>query len=119
ESIGWPRVLDQWLVRNRIVGGSSHTWAGRCAPFDEIDFARRDWVAHSGWPFDLDHMRPYLERTPTYLGLGAGADYADDRFWSRLCENARDWRPDYVRGDTGEDLAERRREIRESSPASI
>ena len=45
-----------------------------------IDFARRDWVAHSGWPFDLDHMRPYLERTPTYLGLGAGADYADDRF---------------------------------------
>jgi choline dehydrogenase-like flavoprotein len=82
ESIGWPRVLDQWLVRNRIVGGSSHTWAGRCAPFDEIDFARRDWVAYSGWPFDLDHMRPYLERTPTYLGLGAGADYADDRFWS-------------------------------------
>ncbi len=82
ESIGWPRVLDQWLVCNRIVGGTSHTWAGRCSPFDEIDFARRGWVAHSGWPFDLDHMRPYLERTPTYLGPGAGADYADDRFWS-------------------------------------
>jgi hypothetical protein len=32
--------------------------------------------------FDLDQMRPYLERTPPYLGLGAGADYADDRFWS-------------------------------------
>jgi hypothetical protein len=37
----------------------------------------------------------------------------------RLCENARDWRPDYVRGYTGEDLAERRGEIRDSSPASI
>ena len=32
ESVGWPRVMDQWLVRNRIVGGSSSTWAGRCAP---------------------------------------------------------------------------------------
>jgi hypothetical protein len=36
-----------------------------------------------------------------------------------MCENARDRRPDYVRGDTSEDLAERRGEIRESSPASI
>jgi choline dehydrogenase-like flavoprotein len=35
ESVGRPRVMDQWLVRNRIVGGSSHTWAGRCAPFDD------------------------------------------------------------------------------------
>ena len=36
-----------------------------------------------------------------------------------LCENARDWRPDCVRSDTGEDLADRRGKIRESSPASI
>ena len=35
ESVGWPRVMDQWLVRNRIVGGTSNTWSGRCAPFDE------------------------------------------------------------------------------------
>src|ERR1700728_2154634 len=34
ESVGWPRVLDQWAVRNRIVGGSSATWKARCAPFD-------------------------------------------------------------------------------------
>lgn len=45
--------------------------------------------------------------------------YRNFRFRPRLCENARDWRPDYVRGDTGGDLADRRGEIRESSPASI
>src|SRR5258708_2821036 len=35
ENVGWPRVMDQWLVRNRIVGGTSTTWTGRCAPFDD------------------------------------------------------------------------------------
>lgn len=82
ENVGWPRELDQWLLRNRIVGGSSHTWAGRCAPFDDIDFAKRDWVPYSGWPFGLDELRPYLRRTPGYVGLGVGADYTDDRIWT-------------------------------------
>ena len=81
ENIGWPRELDQWLLRNRIVGGSSHTWAGRCAPFDPIDFEKREWVPFSGWPFGLDELRPYLLRTPGYVGLGIGADYTDDRLW--------------------------------------
>jgi choline dehydrogenase-like flavoprotein len=26
ENVGRPRVMGQWLVRNRIVGGSSKTW---------------------------------------------------------------------------------------------
>jgi choline dehydrogenase-like flavoprotein len=82
ENIGWPRELDQWLLRNRIVGGSSHTWAGRCAPFDHIDFAERAWVPYSGWPFGLDQLRPYLLRTPGYVGLGVGADYTDDKLWA-------------------------------------
>ena len=56
ESVGWPRVMDQWLVRNRIVGGTSSTWDGRCAPFDEIDLQFRDWVPYSGWPFRMDDL---------------------------------------------------------------
>ena len=47
ENTGWPRIMDQWLVRNRMLGGTSNTWADRCAPFDEIDYQARDWVAHS------------------------------------------------------------------------
>jgi hypothetical protein len=38
------------------------------------------------------------------------------RFGSRLCENACDWRPDCVRSDTGEDLADRRGKIARIEP---
>jgi choline dehydrogenase-like flavoprotein len=24
ENVGWPRVMDQWLVRNRMLGGTSN-----------------------------------------------------------------------------------------------
>ena len=82
ENIGWSRELNQWLLRNRIIGGSSHTWAGRCAPFDSIDFEKREWIPFSGWPFGLDELRPYLLRTLGYVGLGIGADYTDNAFWA-------------------------------------
>ena len=66
--------MDQRLVRNRIVGGS--------APFDEIDLERRNWVPHSGWPFSIADLKPYLDRTVPYLGLGIGTGFSDDRFWA-------------------------------------
>ena len=71
ENVGAPRVLDQWLVRNRIVGGSSHTWMGRCAPFDDIDYQRRSWVPYSGWPFGPEELAPYFPRAAIHLGLSA------------------------------------------------
>jgi choline dehydrogenase-like flavoprotein len=82
ESVGWPRVMDQWLVRNRVVGGSSNTWTGRCAPFDDIDFQSRDWVPYSGWPFTINDMMPYIDRSSKYLGLGIGNGITDDRIWA-------------------------------------
>jgi len=80
ENVGRPRA-EQWAVRNRILGGSSHTWGGRCGDFDDIDFEMRDWVPHSGWPFDRAHMEPYLDRSARYLGLAQGSGYSDERFW--------------------------------------
>ncbi len=82
ENVGRPRVPDQWSVRNRIVGGSSHTWGGRSAPFDEIDYEARSWVPDSGWPFGPDEMEPYLDRSAGHLGLAVGTGFSDDRFWS-------------------------------------
>jgi choline dehydrogenase-like flavoprotein len=81
ENIGRPRARDQWSVRNRIVGGSSHTWGGRCAGFDEIDFQRRDWVQNSGWPLSAEDVEPYLERSAPHLGLVMGGGFSDERFW--------------------------------------
>ena len=82
ESVGYPRLADQWAVRNRIVGGSSHTWGGRCAPFDEIDLQRRPWVPDSGWPFSIQDISPYLDRSASHLGLAIGTGFSDDRFWA-------------------------------------
>ena len=82
ENVGRPRHPDQWAVRNRIVGGSSHTWGGRCAPFDEIDFEERPWVPGSGWPTALGDLTPYLDRTVSHLGLAVGSGFSDDRFWT-------------------------------------
>ena len=82
ENIGRPRIDDQWYVRNRIVGGSSHTWGGRCAAFDAIDLQERPWVPESGWPFEIGDLVPYLDRTARYLGLAVGSGFSDERFWT-------------------------------------
>lgn len=76
ESVGVPR-MPQERVRNRILGGSTHTWFGRCAPFNEMDFQQRDWVPYSGWPIELESLVPYLERASKNLGLGPS--YYDQR----------------------------------------
>ncbi|CAN7605467.1 GMC family oxidoreductase [Phenylobacterium sp. LjRoot219] len=81
DNVGRPRAASAWSVRNRIVGGSSHTWGGRCAPFDEIDFAQRPWTPHSGWPLSYPELAPYMARSAAHLGLGVGDGYCDQRFW--------------------------------------
>ncbi|HTU72101.1 MAG TPA: GMC family oxidoreductase [Trebonia sp.] len=82
ESLGWPRVMDQWSVRNRLVGGSSATWSGRCAPFDEMDMERRDWVPYSGWPLTPGDLAAWIGRSARHLGLGPGNGITDDRIWA-------------------------------------
>lgn len=82
ENIGRPRIADQWSVRNRMIGGSSYTWGGRCASFDDIDFEGRSWVPGSGWPIGVSDLYPYLVRSAPYLGLIAGVGFSDDHFWT-------------------------------------
>jgi choline dehydrogenase-like flavoprotein len=82
ENIGVPRVLDQSMMRSRVLGGTSYLWSGRCANFDGIDYQRRSWVPNSGWPIDAELMTPFLDRSATHLGLGIGSDYTGDLFWS-------------------------------------
>jgi choline dehydrogenase-like flavoprotein len=81
ENVGRPRELDQWNVRNRILGGSSATWGGRCTTLDDIDYEVREWVPHSGWPVAAEHMEPYLRRAAPYLGLTISSEVGD-AFWS-------------------------------------
>jgi choline dehydrogenase-like flavoprotein len=69
ENVGFP-YYDLELLRLRYFGGTTNHWGGTCRPLDEIDFERRDWVSHSGWPFDKSHMDPYYRRAHAVCQLG-------------------------------------------------
>ena len=56
--------------RLRFFGGTTAIWGGRCAELDAIDFERRDWVPHSGWPFGPAEIRDYLAEARALLGVG-------------------------------------------------
>lgn len=51
-------------------GGTTGHWSGYCAPFDPIDFERRDWVPHSGWPITREQLDPFYARANRNLELG-------------------------------------------------
>lgn len=59
--------------RLRFFGGTTAIWGGRCAELDPIDFVRRDWIPHSGWPIDHAQLRPYYDEAWQAFGLTRSA----------------------------------------------
>ncbi|RNI32982.1 GMC family oxidoreductase [Rufibacter immobilis] len=57
-------------MRRRQFGGGSAVWAGRCVPFDPIDFRYRPWVPESEWPIAYEEMLPYFERSCGICQIG-------------------------------------------------
>jgi len=58
------------LSRRRQFGGGSAVWAGRCVPFNEIDFIQRHWVEGSGWPIPYSEIANYYEKASGICGIG-------------------------------------------------
>lgn len=69
-------------ARLHFFGGTTGHWAGYCSPFDPIDFEKRDWVPHSGWPITRAQMDPYYARANKNLELGPN-EY-DAAYWEGL-----------------------------------
>ncbi|CAN5717603.1 GMC family oxidoreductase [soil metagenome] len=80
--------------RLRGVGGTANAWnvqltadepprLARFAPLDESDFARRPWVAGSGWPWGKADLDPHYEVAQSLCGLGpfeySPTPWKDDR----------------------------------------
>jgi choline dehydrogenase-like flavoprotein len=80
ECIGLPYDFADGC-RTRYLGGSSNCWGGWCRPMDAIDYERRSWVAHSGWPFGPQELAPYYERAQVVLHLGIN-NY-DAGYWTK------------------------------------
>ncbi len=84
ENIG-HRYADLHILRARYLGGSTNCWGGWCRPLDPIDFEKRDWVPHSGWPFGRDELVPYYERAQDICSLGPN-EYGPD-YWANAMED--------------------------------
>ena len=67
ETVGAPLMN----LRERMLGGTSSVWHGRCIPLEDVDYEAREWVPRSGWPFGSEAVAPYLDRASEYLGAGA------------------------------------------------
>jgi choline dehydrogenase-like flavoprotein len=55
--------------RLRLFGGTAAIWGGRCAELDPIDFEKRDYLPHSGWPIEKSDLQPYYDRAYEALGI--------------------------------------------------
>ena len=62
--------LGDETTRTRQFGGSTNQWNGECLPLRGLDFETRAWLPESGWPFDLEHLRPWYDRAQAVCGLG-------------------------------------------------
>ncbi|MDL2406039.1 GMC family oxidoreductase [Rhizobium calliandrae] len=78
----WLNEIPAFELRNRLLGGSSYTWVGKCAAFDEIDFARRPWLSLSGWPIGRDNLQTALDKAGDLLNLGP--NLYDEHLYERL-----------------------------------
>ncbi len=68
--------------RLRFFGGTTNIWGGRSVPLSSIDFEKRDWVPHSGWPITLADLEPYYRIAHDSLELGE-YDYSP-AMWDKL-----------------------------------
>ena len=57
-------------IRLHYFGGTTGHWAGFCSTFDDIDFKKRDWIPHSGWPIKRQDLDTFYERSQKILDLG-------------------------------------------------
>jgi choline dehydrogenase-like flavoprotein len=66
--------------RQRQFGGSTTIWGGRCMPFDPIDFEKRNYVPHSGWPINLDDLTAFYPKANRICEAGEFAYTAAQAF---------------------------------------
>jgi choline dehydrogenase-like flavoprotein len=69
ENVG-RAAYTPYRSRVRMFGGSTTRWTGHCRPLERLDFERRNWVQHSGWPFALDALDPYYRQAHEVCRLG-------------------------------------------------
>lgn len=78
DAVGIDYPLE--TARLRMLGGSTNHWGGWCRPLDAIDFEKRDWVPHSGWPITRAQLDAHYRRAQNICQIGPFA-YDDPAYW--------------------------------------
>jgi choline dehydrogenase-like flavoprotein len=81
ENVGME-YYDLDHSRLRFFGGTTNIWGGRSVTLDAIDFEKRDWVPHSGWPITLEDLQACYRTAHDSLELGE-FDYGQAN-WEKL-----------------------------------
>lgn len=91
-------ILVKDYSRERVLGGTSTTWAGLSAPLDPIDLAPRPWLERSGWPLSIEELQPYWEAAGERYRFAPASFFGTEGFaglrerspvqptWTDLCE---------------------------------
>lgn len=85
ESTGLSYPLD--TSRLRYFGGSTNHWGGWCRPLESLDFQKRAWVPHSGWPLTRQELDPYYARAASVCEIPS-ADFDTHDAWLDGGKNA-------------------------------
>ncbi len=75
DMVGRPFQLP--TSRGLEVGGGTAFWHGVCAQLDDIDFQRRDWVPHSGWPIGGSELASHYRQAWGFLCGGDRSGVAE------------------------------------------
>lgn len=84
ENIGLPFKLS--TTTSIQLGGTSNLWHGILAPLDSIDFKKRDWIPHSGWPISKEDLSPYYRKAAKAFSVKT----YDFFFQEHLSQNLKD-----------------------------
>ena len=58
------------LATRRQIGGASNLWAGRCVPFDPVDFRDRNLVGSARWPLEYGELERHFSRACEWCMCG-------------------------------------------------
>ncbi len=65
-----PAHVPMSLATRRQIGGTSNLWAGRCVPFDPVDFEDRPIVGDAHWPVSYAELERYFTRACEWCVCG-------------------------------------------------
>ncbi len=72
------------LASYQGLGGTSWLWGGRCVQFEKIDFQKRSYVPHSGWPCSYTQLQPWYNVAAQYLDCGNAKFHSPVTGWDNL-----------------------------------